>query len=140
MDCGEEISGGFVIARGDGSELFEFIEEPLDEVALLVEHEIAWSRVLAVALWRDHRGDRLVLQEIDKAIGVERLVGNQRLRIGVFDEARRSLQIVRLPFGQRERHRIAQGIDERVNLGRQSTARATDRLVFAPFLRAPALC
>jgi hypothetical protein len=30
VDGGEEISGGFVVARGDGSALFEFAEEILD--------------------------------------------------------------------------------------------------------------
>ena len=52
----------------------------------------------------------------------------------------RGLQFVGLPLAQREGHGIAQGIDEGVNLGRQSAARAPDRLIFAPFLRAPALC
>ena len=37
VDGGEEISGGFVVARGDSSELFEFAEEILDQVARLVE-------------------------------------------------------------------------------------------------------
>ena len=37
VDRGEEISGGFVVARGDGAERFEFAEEVLDQVARLVE-------------------------------------------------------------------------------------------------------
>jgi len=140
LDCGEEVSGGFVVARGDSSELFEFVEEPFDEVAFLVEGEIARSLVFAIAFRWNHRGDCLALQQLNKAVGVERLVGDQRVGIDVFDETRRGLQLVHLPLGQREGHGIAQGIDEGVNLGRQSAARAPDRLIFAPFLRAPALC
>jgi hypothetical protein len=37
VDRGEEISGGFVVARGDGAERFEFAEEVLGQVARLVE-------------------------------------------------------------------------------------------------------
>ena len=37
VDSGEEIAGGFVVAGGDGAELFEFAEEVLDQVARLVE-------------------------------------------------------------------------------------------------------
>ena len=140
LDCGEEVLSGLVVAGGDSSELFEFVEEPFDEVALLVECKIARSRVFAIALRWNHRGDLFALQEFNKAIGVERLVGDQRVGIGVFDETRRGLQFMDLPLGQREGHRIAQGIDESVNLGRQPAARAPDRLIFAPFLRAPALC
>jgi hypothetical protein len=36
MDCGEEISGGFIVASGDGAVLLELAEEILDEVACLV--------------------------------------------------------------------------------------------------------
>jgi hypothetical protein len=47
-----------------------------------------------------------------------------------------------LPAGARREHqfdRTAQGIDERMDFGRQSAAGSADRL-FAVFFRAPALC
>jgi hypothetical protein len=34
VDCGEEISGSFVVAGGDGAVLLELAKEILDEVAL----------------------------------------------------------------------------------------------------------
>jgi hypothetical protein len=46
---------------------------------------------------------------------------------------------VRLPGREPHLDGIAQGIDERVDFGRQSAARAADRLR-AVFFRAPALC
>ena len=51
MDGGEEISGGFVVAGGDGSELLEFAEEVFDQVARFVEFfvEVAGSCGLAWA-------------------------------------------------------------------------------------------
>ena len=33
LDTGEEISGKFVVARGDGAKVLEFIEEAFDEIA-----------------------------------------------------------------------------------------------------------
>ena len=37
MDRGQEISGGFVVAGGDGAELLEFGEEIFDQVSRFVE-------------------------------------------------------------------------------------------------------
>jgi hypothetical protein len=36
-DSGQDFAGGFAVTRGDASEVLEFIEEALDEVALSVE-------------------------------------------------------------------------------------------------------
>src|SRR4029077_15069894 len=54
MDCGEEISGGFVVASGDGAVLLELAEEILDEVACLIGVFVEIALNLAVALGRDH--------------------------------------------------------------------------------------
>src|ERR1700733_4601683 len=44
MDSCEEVSSGFFVAGCDGSELFESIEETLDEVAFGVEGEVGRGR------------------------------------------------------------------------------------------------
>lgn len=49
VDGGEEISGGFVVARGDGPELFEFAEEVLDQVTRLIEFRVEIGGCAAVA-------------------------------------------------------------------------------------------
>ena len=51
LDAGEEISGEFVVARGDGAKVLEFVEEALDEIAFAVEREVAILRGLAIGLW-----------------------------------------------------------------------------------------
>lgn len=33
--CGEEVPGEFVVARCDGAEVLEFVEEAFDEISLL---------------------------------------------------------------------------------------------------------
>jgi len=49
-------------------------------------------------------------------------------------------QIMRLATGQVEADRIAERIDQGMDLGAQPAARAPDRLVLAIFFLAPALC
>ena len=41
LSSGEEVSGEFVVARGDGTEVLELIEEAFDEIAFAVERKIA---------------------------------------------------------------------------------------------------
>ncbi len=48
VDCAEEVSGGFVVARSDGTILFEFGEEIFDQVARFVEFFIVFALFKAV--------------------------------------------------------------------------------------------
>ena len=47
---------------------------------------------------------------------------------------------MRLPWGEQEIDRVAESIDQGVDLGAQSSFTAADRLVRVVFFRAPALC
>jgi len=49
-------------------------------------------------------------------------------------------EIVRLPAGQEEAYGIAESIDQGMDLGAQSATGSSDRLIFAGFFWAPALC
>ncbi len=49
-------------------------------------------------------------------------------------------QVMRLAAGQEEADRVAERIDQGMDFGAQSAARAPDRLVVAGFFWAPALC
>ena len=53
MDGGEEVTSGFVVACGDGAEVFEFGEEVLDPVTGFVEFFVILSLNLAVRLGRE---------------------------------------------------------------------------------------
>jgi len=78
MDRGEEISGGFVIAGGNGSELFEFTEEVFDQMALLVEVAVEVGRCQSVWSRRDDRGFAGARQGFaDTGISVKGFVGDQ---------------------------------------------------------------
>ena len=141
MDAGEEVAGELVVARGDGAELLELAEEVLDQMARLVELLVVRPRRGAVALGRDHRelaggGERLD----HPGIGVERLVGDQGVGGKLGQEGVGAVQVVRLSRREQEADRVAERVDQSVDLGAQPAFAAADRLVRAGFFCAPALC
>lgn len=69
-DGSEKSACEFVVARGDCPELFEIVEEPLDEVALAIEHEIGRPLDNPVCLGRDDGGDLPLLKVVDEGVGV----------------------------------------------------------------------
>ena len=90
---------------------------------------------------RDHGGFAGGGQRLEDArVGVERLVGDQRIGLHRGQEVVCSHQVVRFTAGQEKAERIAERIDQCMDLGAQSAARAPDRLVFTGFFGAPALC
>jgi hypothetical protein len=77
LNASEENFGELVVARGDGPEMFELVEETLDEIAFAVEGEIARALGFSVGFgWNDGR-DRLSVEGSDEGVGVEGLVGDQ---------------------------------------------------------------
>ena len=139
LNSGEEISGELVVACGDGSEVFDFVEKSLDEVAFAVERVVAGPLGFAIRLGWNDWGDSPFSQAVDERVGVVGLVGEQSLRIDALDERLGASQIVGLSRRELQFDGISQGVDERVDFGGQSAAGSTDRLR-AVFFRALALC
>ena len=139
LDSGKEISGEFVVARGDGSEVLELIEEALDEVAFAIEREVARPLDLTVRFGRDDGSDCPPGESVNERIGIVSLVTDQGIWIGVLDQWLCASEIMRLTWREHQLDRVAESIDKRMNFGGQSAARAADRLP-AIFFRAPALC
>lgn len=141
VNGGEEVPRGLVVTGGNGTKLLELGEEVLDEVACLVEVSVEVAGQAAVRLWRDHRGlSGSGERRHDPGVGVEGFVGDQRLGLHRWQQVVGADEVMRLPAGQKEAERIAERIDQRVDLGAQSAAGSPDRLVFARFFWAPALC
>ena len=126
MDSSEEVSGGFFIAGCNASELFEDVEETLDEIAFGVKRKITFAAHFAVGFGRDHRLDTAHGQGFDEAVGVVTLVGDEGLRLN-FGQQRFGLgDVVSLTAGQADRQRIAERVDDGVDFW-SSTRRATAR-------------
>ena len=115
-------------------------EEPLNEVTLAVEREVAFAFDCPIGLWRDDHVDDTRRQAVNEAVRVITLVAEQGLRLDKCHQRLGLRDIVNLAAGEAERQRIAQGIDDHVDLRGEPAARAADGLVEPLFLRAPALC
>ena len=139
LNAGEESLGEFVVTSGDGSEMLEHVGKTLDEIALAVEGEIACARGFSVRFGWDDWGDRSIVEGGNEGVGVESLVGDQSAGRDGFDQRFGTSEIVILAGAEHHLDGIAEGIDERVNFGRQSAAGSADGLRTV-FFWAPALC
>jgi hypothetical protein len=134
MDASEEVSGGLVIAGGNGSVLLELTIEVLHEVARLVQFLVVEALNLSITLgWNDELfscGE----QRLDNAfIGIESLVCQQGVSLHLGQKLVGTLQIMGLPRSQEESQRISEGVDHGMDFGAQSAFAAPDRLIFAVF-------
>ena len=72
----EEVSCELVISCGDGAEMFEFVEEALDQIALAIEAEIDGTADADVALAGDVGLGAAGFDQIDDGLGVIATVGD----------------------------------------------------------------
>jgi hypothetical protein len=107
MDAGEEVPCSFFVARGDGAELLDNVEEALDEVAFAVEREITCAFLFTVGLWRNHSDDFTNFQALYEGVAVIALVGDERLRLDLLGERLGLRDVVGLPTGEAYGERIA---------------------------------
>ena len=139
-DGGEEVSGELVITGSDGTEVFERVEEALDEVALAVEGGVDRAADANVALAGDMGPRAAGLDEVDDGPGVVAAVGDDIAgKRQAVEQHRRGGFVGGLAGGEDEAHRQAVGVDDDVDLGGQSTARASDGVIRTPFFP-PAAC
>jgi len=129
-----------VIARGDRSILLELGKEILNQMPRFVQLLVVFTRVLAVALRRNHPAFALLLESLNHPlVRIISFVGSHRIGLNVFPQHIKSVKVIRLPRHQVEARGIAQRIDGRMNLGTQSAFAATNGLgvgipPFAPAL------
>src|SRR6516225_547731 len=128
LNAGEEGLGEFVVTGGDGPEMFELVEETLDEIAFAIEDEVARARGFSVGFGGDDGGDRSIVEGGDEGVSVEGLVSDQSAGIDGFDQRFSPNEVVILARAEHHLDRIAKGVDERVNLGGQSAAGSADGL------------
>jgi hypothetical protein len=120
-DHSEIAACGLLVAGGDPAELLDAVEEALDEVSLLVDVpvEVSW---FGASPGRDHGLTALGDDQLDHIAGVEGLVGEDVLALLSAQQSARLGNIVNLPTGDPQVDRIAEGIDDHMDLGREATA------------------
>ena len=120
--------------------MFEPAEESFDEIALAIEGEIrlAWSDT--IRLGRNDGGDIPALERVDQGVAIIGLVGQERLGLDLVQQGSCLADIGRLSGREGQGNRVAERIDDGMDLGGQPAAGATDGLILAFFFWAPALC
>jgi len=140
---GEEVSFEFFIAGGDSAELFDFVEETLDLVALLVAFLVVDEDFQAVGLGRDHRRDALGLKLGADGVAVIGFVHDGLLdscpRIKGVNEHFTHWRIPHLPCREADIDHVGFGSAQGMNFRRQSAAGTAEGLITF-FLAAPAAC
>jgi len=137
----------FFIARGDGTEVLEFIEEPLDKIAVAVQEPAEGGDALASRHGFDV-GPCAARGQIDaQRVAVIGAVGQQDLPASdTHEHVPRAAPVMGLALAQLERNRQTVGVDKRVDLGGQPAPRAPHASgvrdvpsggVRAPFLTLP---
>jgi len=134
VDCGEEVSGCFVVARGNRPVLLELAVEILDEMTRLVHLFVERALDFAIALGRDHGRFACCTKRFDHAlVGIKCFVSQKSIGLHLRQQHIGAFQIMGLARGQEKGERIAQGIDQGMNFSAQPAFAASYRLVLAVF-------
>jgi hypothetical protein len=140
QDGGEVVSRELVIARGDAAEVFDLVEEALDQVTLTIEFVPDRALPTAVALGGDVRCGAVLAEQLEDGFGVVATIGDGIAgRPETVDERRHGRFVGGMSWAQDMPERQAPDIDDRVDLARQSSTRTTDGVIRTPFFP-PAAC
>jgi len=140
QDGGEVVSREFVVARGDTSEVFDFVEEAFDQVALPIERVVDGTLPAAVGLGGDVRPGAVAEKQLEGGFGVIAAVGDGVAgRPETVDQRRHGGLVGGLARAQHVTDGQAPGVDDAVDLARQSSTRTTDGVIRTPFFP-PAAC
>ena len=120
--------GQFVITRCDSTEMFNPAKVTLNEIAVLILMLVIRCRVVAIGAWRNNRLGTKLGNLLTQRVRVKGLVGHDSIRINVLQQRGRLRDVMSLPPGQDESSKIAQALDQCVNLGSQPTTGSPDRL------------
>ena len=112
--------------------MLDFIDEPLDQITLLVQVLVVGDSSRAGAVRRDNGLSASVCDGGSEAIGVVTFVCEQVFEGKTVDQAFCLADIGDLAGGQDEADRVAESIDGNADLRAQTAARTPDRLIFGP--------
>ena len=117
-DGGKESVGELIVAGGESAVLLELVEEALDEIALTVEGEIGFARLATIGFRGDDGCDATLLERLDQRVGVITLIGEKGFGLDLVEQRHRLRDIGRLARRERQRHGVAERIDNGVDLSR----------------------
>ena len=137
---GEEVSRELVEACGDAPEVFEFVEEPLDAIALAVDFGVDRAADPDIALAGDVRAATHGFYEVDDAAReVAAISDDAAPQFEPGEQFRRRGLVGGLAGREDQPHGQPVRVDHDVDLGAQSASRSSDGVIRAPFFP-PAAC
>src|SRR5216683_2266830 len=99
MDGSEEVASGFVVACGDGAELFKFGEEILDQVSSFVKFLVVEALLFAIGFrWNDGEFTGFLQRFEHPLVGIEAFIGDHRARFDASQQDVGSIQFTGLFF------------------------------------------
>jgi hypothetical protein len=119
--------------------VLELVEEALDEIALAVDAAVDRSVDEPLAGRGDMGFGAGGSDQVEQAVGVIATIGHDVAASQAGQQIGRRLQVVGLAGGQHQADRQAVLIDDGIDLGAQSSTRAADGVIRAPFFP-PAAC
>lgn len=120
--------------------MLDFVEETFDQVPLLIQMKVVFTRFCAVFTRRDNRFSFFLGNQVQEFLRVIRTIRDHPLEIKIGNQTFGLGDIVTLPTGQQKPKWIAQSIYAGVDLGAEPTPAAPECLAFLPtaFFAAPA--
>jgi hypothetical protein len=104
--------------------MLDLVKETPNQIARSIEIRAKADWLLAIAFWRDVRPSAALSDESSDPIGVKSTVSEQHCsRFQAGQQREDKTVVMRLASGQRDTNRQPTGIDDRMNLGRQSASR-----------------
>ena len=108
--------------------MFYATEVAFNEVAVLVLMGVIGCRRVAVGARRNNRFRATPGDVLAQFVTIEGFVGEHRVAIDILQQRGRLRDVMCLPLGQDKSGKVAQALDQRMDLGGQSATRAPDRL------------
>ena len=118
INGGQEVAGDFIVTGSDGSELLEFAEKVLDQVAGFLKFPAVEAGRFSVPFRRNNDHFPCGLQEFDHPfIGTVAFVRQHGLRRKPRQQHIGTVQIAGLSWRQNRPSGVSQGIDRGINFG-----------------------
>lgn len=122
MDCAErdeahEVGEELVVGGCDPSEVFEFVEEPLDEIALFIEVLVVGVRSATVRPGRDNRFGTCIQNGIVKVFGIVGPVSDDEAARDPLDQGGTKKNLASMARAGKEGGGIAETIGGDMQLG-----------------------
>lgn len=135
MDCGEEVGGELVVARGNAPEILEAAEAPFDDVTATIGLFVEAMDTDSIGFVRDYGFGAALGDLRTQVIAIVAFVGKQSAHIRCERQnVGRSSNVSILARRQMKNDRPAKRIAQPMDFGRAPTTGAADRLIaFPPF-------